>query len=298
MLSREDIEKELGHGICLHPFHADNIKENSINLTASHYAWTIKGGSYEKDSNGNYIPPRTSNAQSIKGGQSCVVGPRNNQFILLFPHQTTIIETSEVMGVADYIGGALHSKVGVVAKGIGHIGTMLGPGYCGHLMISLHNITDQLITLKVGETFISVTFDYLKTPVQRTSTTVSGHVDKLASLGIICDQSAHDALTADWKSNFSGIRDRMENSRNYKEFVKKRKKSRWKQIRKYFNRQNLIAFVIGIFVLLLLYGGAYLIDLHNGDSVWRNRFWDVGFSGILLTILHSIRDFIPPSKKG
>ena len=41
MLSRRDIEKELGKGINVFPLQKDNIKENSINLTASTYAWTL-----------------------------------------------------------------------------------------------------------------------------------------------------------------------------------------------------------------------------------------------------------------
>ena len=77
--------------------------------------------------------------------------------------------------------------MGVVAKGVGHIGTMLGPGFCGHLMISVHNITDDVIALKVGSTFVSLCFHYLDSGVIRTSSTISGHVDKFASLGIDID---------------------------------------------------------------------------------------------------------------
>lgn len=40
MLSKRDIEKELGKGINIYPVIRDNFKENSINLTASANAWT------------------------------------------------------------------------------------------------------------------------------------------------------------------------------------------------------------------------------------------------------------------
>ena len=46
MLSRIDIENELGKGINIVPFNRENIKENSINLSASEYAWSLNGGSY------------------------------------------------------------------------------------------------------------------------------------------------------------------------------------------------------------------------------------------------------------
>ena len=45
MLSRRDIEKELGKGINIIPVIRDNFKENSINLTASQNAWTMGEGS-------------------------------------------------------------------------------------------------------------------------------------------------------------------------------------------------------------------------------------------------------------
>lgn len=40
MLSKRDIEKELGKGIDIFPVIRDNFKENSINLTVSENAWT------------------------------------------------------------------------------------------------------------------------------------------------------------------------------------------------------------------------------------------------------------------
>ena len=44
MFSKYDIEKELGKGISIVPFKKENIKENSINLSASQYAWTMSEG--------------------------------------------------------------------------------------------------------------------------------------------------------------------------------------------------------------------------------------------------------------
>ena len=51
MFSRFDIEKEIGKGINIYPFHEQNIKENSINLTLSHNAWAMTDGIIVKDKN-------------------------------------------------------------------------------------------------------------------------------------------------------------------------------------------------------------------------------------------------------
>ena len=40
MLSRKDIEKEFGKELCFFPLIMENLKENSINMTISEYAWT------------------------------------------------------------------------------------------------------------------------------------------------------------------------------------------------------------------------------------------------------------------
>jgi len=51
MLSIIDIQKELGKGINVVPFKDKNIKENSINLSASCYAWTMSNGVVFKNGN-------------------------------------------------------------------------------------------------------------------------------------------------------------------------------------------------------------------------------------------------------
>ena len=167
MLSKRDIEKELGKGINIVPVIRDNFKENSINLTVSENAWTQSSATvywYGGESFGLKDIPAKKKTLSFRRGSKCEFYVNRNhgkadKYIILLPHTTTLIETSEVIGVANYIGGALHSKVGLVAKGIGHIGTMLGPGFCGHLLVSLHNITEEIIALKVGTTFVSLSFN-------------------------------------------------------------------------------------------------------------------------------------------
>lgn len=164
-------------------------------------------------------------------------------------------------------------------------------------MISLHNITDEIITLTVGDTFISLTLYYLNKAVERTSTTVSGHVDKLSELGVNCAKEVREALTADWKSNFKGICERMEQGEAYKTFKKNKDKEKWKTAEKYFNLKNIL--VIGIIVITFigLYILAQFIDAKNGNNIWTDRYWNVGFSGILVTIITIVKNWITPSRK-
>ena len=221
MLSRKDIENELGKGINIYPFHYENVKGNSINLTIGRNAWSLGRGKVVQDKNKDWIlASKYENGKKncdILPGKSAIIREGKDNILILLPHTTTLVETSEVVGVDYNIGGTLHSKVGMVAKGIGDISTMLGPGFCGHLMISMHNITDQVIEVKVGETFVSLVFYYLKTPEVMKNTNVSGHVDKLSELGIQIKPETREYLTADWKMSLNGIREKLIKSEEYKE---------------------------------------------------------------------------------
>lgn len=301
MLSRNDIEREIGKGINIFPLKTNNIKENSINLTIGQNGWAkVSGRVYWYGENDFSLVDRGNSRKdwNIKEGHSCVVKTNverhSKKFLILMPHATTIVETAEVIGVGNKIGGALHSKVGVVAKGVGHIGTMLGPGYCGHLMISLHNITDDIIALEVGSTFVSLTFDYLKTTVERTSSTVSGHVDKFSDLGIQIDTSTREYLTQDWKSNLDDIRYKMIESESYKEYKKYIRRNKWKNMKKYFSKRNIVAIIATITFFIVLLTVATYVDRFLEKPVWVERFWTIGCSGIvgslIVGIYNTIRD--------
>lgn len=303
MLSRRDIEKELGKGINIEPIIRDNFKENSINLTASRNAWTMGdgtvywyGGADVRMTEGH----SKKLAKTYRKGDNCVIedkkGCGKNRYIVLLPHTTTLVETTEVLGVANNIGGALHSKVGLVSKGVGHIGTMLGPGYCGHLLIALHNVTNEIIVIRVGSTFVSLSFDYLTTQVVRTSTTISGHLDKFSELGINIDEETRNFLTADWKTNIDGIREKMCESDAYKEYKKHIRKNTWKELKKYINKRNIIAVLVVAALVGGIYLGAVQADKRLEVPVWVDRFWNIGFSGILGTLVIALWDFVKDKK--
>ena len=55
MLSNIDIENELGRGINIFPLKKENIKENSINLTISKYAWSLGQGCIKHTGKGEFV---------------------------------------------------------------------------------------------------------------------------------------------------------------------------------------------------------------------------------------------------
>ena len=299
MLSKQDIFKELGKEINIYPLHINNIKENSINLTISKNAWSLGSASIiEKTPRKFCLAPSGMQKRKytiFKGG-SAIVKAGGKNYLILLPHVTTIVETSEVIGVGNRIGGTLHSKVGVVAQGIGDIGTMLGPNFCGHLMISLHNITDEVISIEVGETFVSLVFYYLNSASKENkNSNISGHVDKLSELGIKIDARTREYLTEDWKCKIDGIRDKLCASDEYKAFRAQLSKNRRSNVLKYFNVRNIALSLVFIVVVVGAGIGANYIDTKAETSVWSDRYWTVISSGIFVPVLLAYRKFF---KKG
>lgn len=293
MLSRRDIEKELGRGINIYPLHVENIKENSINLTISRNAWALGSGSVVKTDQKSFVIVRNNSnvgKHYIERGQSAIVRDGKRLYLVLLPHVTTIVETSEVIGVENYIGGTLHSKVGMVAQGVGAIGTMLGPNFCGHLMISLHNITDDAITIPVGDTFISVVFDRLDTPATASQNpNISGHVDKLAELGVKIDKGTREYLTEDWKCSVSGIRTKMCESNEYIEYKQQIMKNRRFKLIEYISFRNVLLALMCICAVIGLAKLASWADLKSSTHVWSDRYWTVVLSGIIVPIVMAAR---------
>ena len=98
MVSRKDIENELGKGINIYPLHNKNIKGNSTNFTIGKNACSLGSGKIIKNTNGKWImAPEIDNGRKIvdiKPGKSAIIhdGKNYNKLILL-PHTTTMVET-------------------------------------------------------------------------------------------------------------------------------------------------------------------------------------------------------------
>ncbi len=293
MLSKHDILNELGKGLCIYPFKESNIKENSINLCSSEFAWTtishdIFVDEQEKDKNKKFSlkqDNRHNRRIKLEARDSAVIESKGEKYIILLPLSTTLIETQEVLSVSSYIGGTYHSKVGMVSKGLGHIGTMVGPNFSGDSLIAFHNTSSDLIVIKVGESFVSVVFHYLDTPYKPKNPTVSGHTDKFLDLGLNVTEEQLAVLNEDWKKDFEQVRRRMCKSDEYEELKAQLKEQKNEKFKKYFCKKNIIASVITISLLAVLLIIAIIIDNKTGETTWTNRYIEVGCSGIVVTII-------------
>lgn len=289
MLSKFDIDKELGRGINVVPFNYKNIKENSINLSASKYAWSMSDGEIIFDQNGNLynIDKKEYNEVDtikISKGESSVHTINGEEVVVLLPFSTTLIQTKEVIAVGNYIGGTYHSKVGIVSQGIGHIGTMLGPNFAGHSLIAVHNVSQIPLKIKVNETFVSIIFHYLNSPIDYGNPTINGHTDKMASLGIHLSVEDAQVLEEDWKSNINLVQEEMSKDENYKEYKKTLRKRKIKKFLKHLNWKSLTALCVFLLIFYFVYLYAVYLDTKIQPPIWEDRFWTVGCSGIFIFI--------------
>ena len=211
MLSIEDIYREIGRNIFICPLNIDNFRDNSIDLTASEFAWTSDGNNiYDEESDRITVPP----------------------------HMTACILTKESIYVSEKIGGTYHSRVSLVKKGFGHIGTMLDPKYCGQSLIMLHNISDNDLILENiktspnGVRIVSLVFYYVKTPIYENSlSTPPSHQDKIGRIDA-------EGRYAEWISRNPWVN----NAKNLKAHFREKYEKEFKKKRKYYaQKQNFIS---------------------------------------------------------
>jgi deoxycytidine triphosphate deaminase len=134
VLSEREVIRALGRNIIVLPFisRENNLRACDIKLTASEFAYI-----FEKSSPNFPNPTR------------CIA---NNGTFLIPAHKTAIIWTEEFIYLSNSLCGSLHSKVSLVSKGLGHIGTRVNPNWGGILAIALHNHSYSDVAIRVGET--------------------------------------------------------------------------------------------------------------------------------------------------
>jgi deoxycytidine triphosphate deaminase len=131
VLSERDIIEELGKDILIYPFKQENLIGCCLWLTASEYAYSIK----------------------LKELVVPQVDSKSNKLFFNLPKGDTILVwTNESVSLSDFFCGSIHSKVSLVANGIGHIGTKVNPSWSGILALALHNLSDLDVRIDVGET--------------------------------------------------------------------------------------------------------------------------------------------------
>ena len=189
MFSKIDIQKSLGKDIIFFPFKEDNIKENSLNLTVSKWAWTLT----EVDQS---ELKKIGNDGEKKYGEkkSCLINKDGKDNIILFPFSTTMVITNEFLAIGKSIGGTIHTRVGTAALGVGHISTMLGPSYMGRLCVPLHNPTCKPIYLPVGDSFLSIIFYRLNSSIKESNHTSKAHIDKFSTWGITLNEKERQEI--------------------------------------------------------------------------------------------------------
>lgn len=189
MFSKIDIQKSLGKDIIFFPFKEENIKENSLNLTVSKWAWTLT----EVDQT---ELKKIGNGGEKKYGEkkSCLINKDGKDCIILFPFSTTMVITNEFLAIGKSIGGTIHTRVGTAALGVGHISTMLGPSYMGRLCVPLHNPTCKPIYLPVGDSFLSIIFYRLNSSIKESNHTSKAHIDKFSTWGITLNEKERQEI--------------------------------------------------------------------------------------------------------
>lgn len=202
MFSKINIQKSLGKGIVLLPFEEKNIKEtlkeNSLNLTVSKWAWKLTLSDMPQETIESGEPLKQ---QKFEEARYCYIATKDgNGYIVLEPFSTTIVITNEFLAIGNSIGGTIHTRVGTAALGVGHISTMLGPSYMGRLSVPLHNPTNKPICLKVGDQFLSIIFHRLKTRIKESNHTSKSHIEKFTKWGIkLTDEQQKEIYQEDLK---------------------------------------------------------------------------------------------------
>lgn len=255
-LSNVDIINELGENLYIYPLYSQNIKGASINLTASKFAWSIK--------------------------TKKLVSDTNTKKIIIPPHDTVLIETEEVIYVSDNLSGVYHSKVRLVSKGIGHISTTLDPKYIGTSLIALPNTTDESIELKIGETMVTLTLEYLETSATKMHNNSSGQLqilngyENFDEIDVFLDQ--------DWCKNADELLKKMKTSKDY-ETIEKKKRSTEQQTLKY-KMKYVKAYALVVFGIVLFLVAECFIErrffIQQGNLIVFNWLMYAGFSGIIV----------------
>ncbi|GAB6181753.1 hypothetical protein JCM14036_30720 [Desulfotomaculum defluvii] len=153
VLSDKQIKRLLGKKIFIYPFNEKKLKGSTYNLTASIVARSRKND-----------------------GQLLLI--KENK-IMIPEGDTALIQTEESLFVSKDICGTYHSRVTLVSKGLSHIGTTLDPMYFGTSLIAIHNHTDKVQYIEVGESFVSLMFHKMPSSTKLLHDNKSGRTDIL-----------------------------------------------------------------------------------------------------------------------
>ena len=141
------------------------------------------------------------------------------------------------------------------------------------------------ITLSVGDTFMSVVFNHLDTPMRDHNVTTGGHTDKFSVLGIHATLEELSDVNADWKRSHETVCEKMSVDPHFIEFKKRLRTHRLKRL---LSRKNVLFAIALIAALILLGVVASYIDKKSNTTIWSDRFWTVISAGVVVYFLQQI----------
>jgi deoxycytidine triphosphate deaminase len=259
VLSNVDLEYELSRAknIYIYPLDLTKIKGSTYNFKASALAWSLN-----------------TKESLVKDG--IITIPKND---------SAVIVTEEVIWVSNKIGGTYHSKVKLVKKGLGHIGTTLDPTWIGHSVITVHNHSNDKdgVKIKVGETFATLMLYYLNEPSDHIQENPPNQINQLREF--LSTEEETNFFEQPWNTSFEGLRNEFLKQDSYKELKKKYSKT--------INRIKLGAFIVGLLIIWFIAAGVYA---HYMDYSYWKAFWlltiTVGLSGgLILSVPYIIKRF-------
>ena len=71
----------------------------------------------------------------------------------------------------------------------------------------------------------------------------------------------------------------------YKEYIKNEKRKTIEGVRNYLNMHNFVVLLSMLIFIFISYKIANFLDATTNQTIWVDRFWNVGYSGIIIFIL-------------
>ena len=280
VLSNVDIERALlkGRHIRIHPFKQENLKGSTYNLTASEHAWIINPDKLIVDIEQNQLSEgkiEQSTDKEVAEPQDPTVQMETqnivkNGFIEIPPNKSVLIATQEVIWVSSKICGTYHSKVSIVSSGAGHIGTTLDPEWIGHSLITVHNHSNKTLKIKVGKTFVSIMFYYMRNRSTKFQGNYSSQINYLTEL--IEETRGKDLFSAGWETQPEILLEEMEKNTDYKRILVKRKRG----LRKYYY------LAVIIIIITIVVANFVFKDQNTFFSYFLSLIVSVFLSGLLV----------------
>lgn len=193
MYSDVDIRKHLGKQIGIFPLNEENIQGSCILLTASNLAW------------------------SVNSRTSCVKDDK----IIIAAHDTVLILTNEVVYLGKKFAGYCMVRVSLLPLGITSMCTPVKPGWTGHLLITLNNVSNQDYELGVYRGFVIMTIHRLDSTCKRGDARSNSRTDQLSGMNIQISEKEIDYIKKEWANDNKRLFDKMIESDEYK-LIKRR----------------------------------------------------------------------------